>query len=94
MDDVWVNDAMTSVFAPFAKIEPEEFHRVTEVTYLGVTSGTKAALRRMPPRDRGAIVQVGSALAGLGWAPGKATWPQPASQAKNRGPMSRAGLMA
>jgi NAD(P)-dependent dehydrogenase (short-subunit alcohol dehydrogenase family) len=61
--DVWVNDAMTSVFAPFARIEPEEFRRVTEVTYLGVVYGTGAALRRMLPRDRGAIVQVGSALA-------------------------------
>jgi NAD(P)-dependent dehydrogenase (short-subunit alcohol dehydrogenase family) len=61
--DVWVNDAMTSVFAPFAKIDPEEFRRVTEVTYLGVVYGTKAALRRMLARDRGAIVQVGSALA-------------------------------
>jgi NAD(P)-dependent dehydrogenase (short-subunit alcohol dehydrogenase family) len=61
--DVWVNDAMTSVFAPFAQIDPEEFRRVTEVTYLGVVYGTKAALRRMLARDRGAIVQVGSALA-------------------------------
>jgi NAD(P)-dependent dehydrogenase (short-subunit alcohol dehydrogenase family) len=60
---VWVNNAMTSVFAPFAEIEPEEFRRVTEVTYLGYVYGTKAALRRMLPRDRGAIVQVGSALA-------------------------------
>ena len=54
---------MTSVFAPFAEIDPEEFRRVTEVTYLGVVYGTKAALRRMLARDRGAIVQVGSALA-------------------------------
>ncbi len=61
--DVWVNDAMTSVFAPFHEIAPEEFRRVTEVTYLGVVYGTMAALRRMRPRDRGAIVQVGSALA-------------------------------
>jgi NAD(P)-dependent dehydrogenase (short-subunit alcohol dehydrogenase family) len=61
--DVWVNDAMTSVFAPFAWIEPEEFRRVTEVTYLGYVYGTRAALRRMLPRDRGTIVQVGSALA-------------------------------
>ena len=61
--DVWVNDAMTSVFAPFMEIEPEEFLRVTEVTYLGVVYGTRAALRRMLPRDRGAVVQVGSALA-------------------------------
>jgi NAD(P)-dependent dehydrogenase (short-subunit alcohol dehydrogenase family) len=60
--DVWVNDAMTSVFAPFAWIEPEEFRRVTEVTYLGYVYGTRAALARMLPRDRGTIVQVGSAL--------------------------------
>jgi NAD(P)-dependent dehydrogenase (short-subunit alcohol dehydrogenase family) len=61
--DVWVNNAMTSVFAPFAEITAQEFRRVTEVTYLGVVHGTMAALRRMRPRDRGAIVQVGSALA-------------------------------
>ncbi len=61
--DVWVNDAMTTVFAPVKDIEDREFRRVTEVTYLGTVYGTKAALRRMLPRDRGAIVQVGSALA-------------------------------
>jgi NAD(P)-dependent dehydrogenase (short-subunit alcohol dehydrogenase family) len=61
--DVWVNDAMTSVFAPLWEIEPDEFRRVTDVTYHGVVFGTMAALRRMRPRDRGAIVQVGSALA-------------------------------
>jgi short-subunit dehydrogenase len=61
--DVWVNNAMTSVFAPFTEIEPEEFRRVTEVTYLGFVYGTRTALRRMLPRDRGTIVQVGSALA-------------------------------
>jgi NAD(P)-dependent dehydrogenase (short-subunit alcohol dehydrogenase family) len=61
--DIWVNNAMTTVFAPFAKIEPEEFRRATEVTYLGAVWGTRAALRRMLPRDRGTIVQVGSALA-------------------------------
>ena len=61
--DVWVNDAFTSVFAPFLEIEPEEFKRVTEVTYLGYVYGTRAALRRMLPRDRGTVVQVGSALA-------------------------------
>jgi NAD(P)-dependent dehydrogenase (short-subunit alcohol dehydrogenase family) len=61
--DVWVNNAMTTVFAPFMEIEPEEFKRVTEVTYLGVVWGIRAALRRMVPRDRGAIVLVGSALA-------------------------------
>jgi NAD(P)-dependent dehydrogenase (short-subunit alcohol dehydrogenase family) len=61
--DVWVNNAMTSVFAPFTEIEPEEFRRVTEVTYLGVVYGTRSALKRMLPRDHGVIVQVGSALA-------------------------------
>ena len=60
--DVWVNVAFTSVFAPFTKITPAEFRRVTEVTYLGYVHGTMAALRRMVPRDRGTIVQVGSAL--------------------------------
>lgn len=61
--DIWVNNAMTTVFAPFADIEPEEFRRATEVTYLGAVWGTRAALRRMLPRDGGTIVQVGSALA-------------------------------
>jgi NAD(P)-dependent dehydrogenase (short-subunit alcohol dehydrogenase family) len=64
--DVWVNCAFTSVFARFVDIEPEEFQRVTEVTYLGFVNGTRAALRRMGPRDRGVIVQVGSALAHRG----------------------------
>jgi NAD(P)-dependent dehydrogenase (short-subunit alcohol dehydrogenase family) len=61
--DVWVNDAFTSVFAPFEEIGADEFRRVTEVTYLGFVNGTRAALARMRPRDRGVIVQVGSALA-------------------------------
>ncbi|MFN2503985.1 MAG: SDR family oxidoreductase [Acidimicrobiales bacterium] len=61
--DVWVNNAMTTVFSPFAEITPEEFRRATEVTYLGTVHGTYAALRRMSARDRGTIVQVGSALA-------------------------------
>jgi NAD(P)-dependent dehydrogenase (short-subunit alcohol dehydrogenase family) len=61
--DVWVNDAFTSVFSPFDQIEPAEYKRVTEVSYLGYVYGTMAALARMKPRDRGAIVQVGSALA-------------------------------
>jgi NAD(P)-dependent dehydrogenase (short-subunit alcohol dehydrogenase family) len=61
--DVWVNSAMTSVFSPVAQLTPEEVRRVTEVTYLGSVNGILAALRRMRPRDRGAIVQVGSALA-------------------------------
>jgi NAD(P)-dependent dehydrogenase (short-subunit alcohol dehydrogenase family) len=61
--DVWVNDAFTSVFSPFDKITPDEYRRVTEVSYLGFVYGTMAALKRMKPRDRGTIVQVGSALA-------------------------------
>jgi hypothetical protein len=57
-----VNVAFTSVFAPFWEIKPEEFRRVTEVSYLGYVHGTMAALARMRPRDRGTIIQVGSAL--------------------------------
>jgi NAD(P)-dependent dehydrogenase (short-subunit alcohol dehydrogenase family) len=61
--DVWVNDAFAGVFAPVTEIQPAEFKRVTEVSYLGYVYGTKAALKRMLPRDSGVIVQVGSALA-------------------------------
>lgn len=61
--DVWVNNAMASVFSPVKEMTAEEFKRVTEVTYLGVVHGTLSALRRMLPRDRGTIIQVGSALA-------------------------------
>ena len=61
--DVWVNNAMASVFSPIKELTPEEIRRVTEVTYLGYVHGTLAALHRMLPRDRGTIVQVGSALA-------------------------------
>jgi NAD(P)-dependent dehydrogenase (short-subunit alcohol dehydrogenase family) len=61
--DIWINNAMVSVFSPILHMTPAEFKRVTEVTYLGVVYGTLAALRRMHPRDRGIIVQVGSALA-------------------------------
>jgi NAD(P)-dependent dehydrogenase (short-subunit alcohol dehydrogenase family) len=61
--DVWVNVAFTSVFAPFDQIEPQEYRRVTEVSYLGYVYATMAALKHMKPRDRGTIVQVGSALA-------------------------------
>jgi NAD(P)-dependent dehydrogenase (short-subunit alcohol dehydrogenase family) len=61
--DVWINNAMTSVFSPIGETEAEEIKRVTEVTYLGTVYGTMAALKRMRPRDRGSIVQVGSALA-------------------------------
>ena len=61
--DVWINNAMASVYSPVAETPADEFKRVTEVTYLGVVHGTLSALRRMRPRNRGAIVQVGSALA-------------------------------
>ena len=61
--DVWINNAMTTVFAFIDDIEPHEFERATRVTYLGAVWGTKVALDRMLPRDRGTIVQVGSALA-------------------------------
>ncbi|HKV10132.1 MAG TPA: SDR family oxidoreductase [Thermoanaerobaculia bacterium] len=61
--DVWINNAMVSVFSPAREMTAEEYRRVTEVTYLGYVYGTLAALRRMLPRDRGTIVQVGSALA-------------------------------
>ena len=61
--DVWINNAMTSVFSPVRQMQADEYRRVTEVTYLGTVHGTLAALNRMLPRDRGTIVQVGSALA-------------------------------
>ena len=61
--DIWINNAMATIFAPFAEITAAEFRRVTEVTYLGFVYGTMAALRRMRQRNRGTIVQVGSALA-------------------------------
>ncbi|MBV9690135.1 MAG: SDR family oxidoreductase [Ktedonobacteraceae bacterium] len=61
--DIWVNDAMASVFSPVKEMKPEEYKRVTEVTYLGTVYGTLAALRRMLPRDKGRIIQIGSALA-------------------------------
>ena len=61
--DIWVNNAMASVFSPVREMTADEYRRVTEVTYLGAVHGTLAALRRMFPRDRGTIVQVGSALA-------------------------------
>lgn len=61
--DIWINDAMTTIFAPFWEITPEEFQRATDVTYHGSVWGMKTALKRMLPRDRGTIVQVGSAMA-------------------------------
>ncbi|QOR38320.1 SDR family oxidoreductase [Billgrantia diversa] len=61
--DIWVNGAMTTVFSPLHEMSPEEFKRVNDVTYMGYVHGTMAALKRMRPRNRGTIVQVGSALA-------------------------------
>src|SRR5919106_980249 len=61
--DVWVNNAMVSVFSPVKQMTSQEFRRVTDVTYLGYVHGTLTALRRMLPRDRGVIIQVGSGLA-------------------------------
>jgi short-subunit dehydrogenase len=61
--DVWINNAMLSVFSPFKEMTNDEFYRVTEVTYLGYVYGTMVALKRMRPRNRGRIIQVGSALA-------------------------------
>ena len=61
--DLWINVAMTSVFSPAIEMTAEDYRRVTEVTYLGYVYGTLAALRRMIPRDKGHIIQIGSALA-------------------------------
>jgi short-subunit dehydrogenase len=61
--DIWINNAMNSVFSPVKEMKPEEYKRVTEVTYLGQVYGTLSALKRMLPRDKGSIVFVGSALA-------------------------------
>lgn len=61
--EVWVNNAMATIFSDFLEVSPDDFRRSTEVTYLGAVWGTRTALLRMKPRDRGVIVQVGSALA-------------------------------
>lgn len=61
--DIWVNDAMETVFSTVADMSPQEFRRVTEVTYLGFVHGTMAALKSMQPRNRGCIIQISSALA-------------------------------
>lgn len=61
--DIWINNAMVSVFSPIKEMEAAEFRRVTEVNYLGYVHGTLSALKRMLPRNRGRIIQVGSALA-------------------------------
>ncbi len=60
--DIWVNDAMVSVFSPVKEMEPADYKRVTDVLYLGFVHGTLAALKRMLPRNRGTIIQIGSAL--------------------------------
>lgn len=64
--DVWINDAMTTVFAPSWKVDPADFERAVQVTFLGQVWGTMVALERMRPRDRGSIVNIGSALAFIG----------------------------
>ena len=61
--DIWVNNAFAGIFARFLDVTPEEYERVTAVTYLGQVNGTRAALKRMVPRNRGSVVLVGSALA-------------------------------
>src|SRR4030095_8167209 len=61
--DIWINNAMVSVLSPALQMNADEYRRVTDVTYLGYVYGTLAALRRMVPRDRGVVVQIGSALA-------------------------------
>ncbi|KGH45228.1 short-chain dehydrogenase [Modestobacter caceresii] len=61
--DVWVNNAMAAVFAPFLEVSPEEYRRGVEVTFLGSVNGARAALRRMTERDRGHLIQIGSSLA-------------------------------
>ncbi|HVW13355.1 MAG TPA: SDR family oxidoreductase [Mucilaginibacter sp.] len=61
--DIWINNAMVSVFGPLKQLESKDFRRVTDVTYLGQVYGTQAALKRMLPRDKGTIILAGSALA-------------------------------
>ncbi len=61
--DVWVNDAMVGVFSPVKEMDPADYKRVTDVLYLGFVHGTLSAIKRMLPRDRGTIIQIGSALA-------------------------------
>lgn len=61
--DIWINNAMVTVFSPFSSLTADEYKRATEVTYLGAVYGTMAALKRMYPLNKGTIVQVGSALA-------------------------------
>src|SRR5204863_7548418 len=60
--DIWINDAMATIYAEFLDVEPDEYRRATDVTYHGTVWGTRAALKRMAERNRGTIVLVGSAL--------------------------------
>ncbi|RKR73291.1 SDR family oxidoreductase [Frondihabitans australicus] len=64
--DLWVNDAMVGIFGEFLTTDPDDFQRATQVTYFGFVNGTRAALKRMVPRDRGHVIQIGSALAHRG----------------------------
>src|SRR5579884_1380779 len=61
--DIWINDAMATIYSEFLDVEPDEYRRATDVTYHGMVWGTRSALKRMAERNRGTIVQVGSALA-------------------------------
>ncbi|HEY1686117.1 MAG TPA: SDR family oxidoreductase [Tepidisphaeraceae bacterium] len=61
--DLWINNAMVSMYSPFAEMDPEEFKHIVDVTFLGTVHGTRCALKQMLPRNQGSIVQVGSALA-------------------------------
>ena len=87
--DVWVNVAFTSVFSPFSEITAGEFARVTEVSYLGYVYGQTSALKRMPPRNRGVIVQVGSALA---YRASRCRPPTAARNTPSRDSMNRCGV--
>lgn len=89
--DVWINDAMTTVFAPLAQTRPADFRRAVDVTFLGQVWGTIAALSRMRPRDRGTILNVGSALSfvGIPSSPPTARRSSPAEGSSSRlGPSS------
>jgi NAD(P)-dependent dehydrogenase (short-subunit alcohol dehydrogenase family) len=61
--DIWINNAMVSMYSPFMQMLPEEFRHIVDVTFLGTVYGTQCALKRMVPRDHGVVIQVGSALA-------------------------------
>ena len=80
--DVWINNAMTTVLAPFRQMSEEEFRRVTEVTYLGYVNGTRAALEVMAPRDRGVIIQAGDV--GGRWPGGRFPCNRPTVEPRRR----------